>query len=74
MVRLMNGSLMTTEPSNRTKSWQDTKETTGGGGGGGSRLEMQEKVMSVFIDSLSQKRIYDSRPPCWSWFNNKKNK
>lgn len=49
LVRLMNGSLMTAEQSNRAKSWQDTKETTGGGGGGGegggsSRLEIQEEV------------------------------
>lgn len=45
LVRLMNCSLMTAEQSNRAKSWQDTKETTGEGGGS-SRLEIQEEVMS----------------------------
>lgn len=51
LVRLMNGSLMTAEQSNRAKSWQDTKETTGGEGegggkgGGSSWLEIQEEVM-----------------------------
>lgn len=48
MVRLMKGTLMTAEQSNRAKSWQDTKETTGGGGrgGGSSRLETQKEVKS----------------------------
>lgn len=53
LVRLMNGSLMTAEQSNRAKSRQDTKETTGGGGGGSSRLEIQEEVMSSDLTKLT---------------------
>lgn len=59
---------MTAEQSNRAKSWQDTKETTGGGGS--NRLEIQEEVMSFWSHQANLRKNTSFSTHCRNTFMN----